>query len=84
MYYGAPKCFFHPDCTVGIGITPILRLCARGLYRRSGISPCPETLDASSIAYLYLLVKWVKMWYDIFIQTVLFGDLGWHRWAPCL
>ena len=24
--------FFHPDCTVGIGIAPIQRVCARGLY----------------------------------------------------
>ena len=36
--------FFHPDSTVGIGIKPIQRLRARGLYRRSGISPCPEDI----------------------------------------
>ena len=39
--------FFHPDCTVGIGIAPIHALAqasARGLYRRSGISPCPEDI----------------------------------------
>jgi len=35
--------FFHPDFTVGPGITPDLHT-ARGLYRRSGISPCPEDL----------------------------------------
>lgn len=34
--------FFHPDYTVGIGITPIRRLRVRGLYRRWGISPRPE------------------------------------------
>ena len=36
--------FFHPDFTVGIGIAPIQRLRARGLYRRSGITPCPEDI----------------------------------------
>lgn len=36
--------FYHPDYTVGTGITPApARLGhARGLYRRSGISPCPK------------------------------------------
>ncbi len=34
--------FFHLDYTIGIGITPIHANMARGLYRRSGISPCPE------------------------------------------
>jgi len=36
--------FFHPDYTVGTGISPVPAnvLLARGLYRRSGISPCPE------------------------------------------
>ena len=34
--------FFHPDYTVGFGISPNPAPCARGLYRRSGISPCPE------------------------------------------
>ena len=34
--------FFHPDCTVGPGISPDHAQRARGLYRRSGISPCPE------------------------------------------
>ena len=34
--------FYHPDCTVGFGISPNQRCSARGLYRRSGISPCPE------------------------------------------
>ena len=35
--------FFHPDFTVGTGITPVPAAhAARGLYRRSGISPCPE------------------------------------------
>lgn len=36
--------FFHPDCTVGLGVSPgrarqvIVHLaCARGLYRRSGV-----------------------------------------------
>jgi hypothetical protein len=37
--------FFHPDYTVGPGITPgQLRKAARGLYRRSGIAPCPEDI----------------------------------------
>jgi len=30
--------------TVGIGVSPILRRSVRGLYRRSGISPCPEDI----------------------------------------
>ena len=34
--------FFHPDYTVGFGITPNRAFYARGLYRQSGISPCPE------------------------------------------
>ena len=36
--------FYHPDYTVGTGITPApARLGhARGLYRRSGIAPCPK------------------------------------------
>ena len=38
------KFFFHPDYTVGIGVSPIRRLRARGLYRRWGISPRPEEL----------------------------------------
>ena len=37
-----PFIFFHPDFTVGFGFSPNQRLRARGLYRRSGISPCPE------------------------------------------
>ncbi len=51
--------FFHPDCTVGIGIAPIQPLSpvrnhcgqtklARGLYHRSGISPCPEEIKLSN------------------------------------
>ena len=34
--------FFHPDYTVGFGIAPNRTFYARGLYRQSGISPCPE------------------------------------------
>jgi len=34
--------FFHPDYTVGFGIAPNRAFYARGLYRQSGISPCPE------------------------------------------
>jgi len=40
--------FFHPDYTVGIGVSPIQRTNPRGdctvadCNRRSGISPCPE------------------------------------------
>jgi len=36
------RIFFHPDYTVGFGITPNHAFNARGLYRQSGISPCPE------------------------------------------
>jgi hypothetical protein len=48
------KFFSHPDCicsdearnrfTVGSGITPDRPIWVRGLYRRLGISPCPEEL----------------------------------------
>ena len=41
--------FFHPDFTVGIGVAPIQRRSARGLYRRSGISPCPEDIRLKAI-----------------------------------
>ncbi len=35
--------FSHPDYTVGFGITPNQPHAAgRGLYRREGITPCPE------------------------------------------
>ena len=37
--------FSRPDYTVGFGISPNRAHCARGLYRRSGISPCPEVID---------------------------------------
>jgi len=35
---------FHPDFTVGLGVSPSQPYfhMGRGLYRRSGISPCPE------------------------------------------
>ena len=45
--------FFHPDYTVGFGISPNQRTaqkqCGRGLYRRWGISPRPETDFLTSI-----------------------------------
>ncbi len=35
--------FSHPDYTVGFGIAPNQPHAAgRGLYRREGITPCPE------------------------------------------
>src|SRR3989344_9517902 len=35
--------FFHPDCTVGTGISPVrVFLQTRGLYRRLGLTPNPE------------------------------------------
>jgi len=36
--------FFNPDYTVGFGLSPNPAFHARGLYRRSGISPCPEDI----------------------------------------
>ena len=43
--------FFHPDYTVGTGITPVhAALAARGLYRRWGISPRPEDKYAVVLA----------------------------------
>jgi hypothetical protein len=47
--------FFHPDFTVGIGITPIQPVKARGLYRRLGISPDPEDLFNLIIDYHSIL-----------------------------
>ena len=44
--------FYHPDYTVGIGIAPIQPHSAPGLYRRSGITPCPEDI---SIQLFYCL-----------------------------
>jgi hypothetical protein len=35
--------FFHPDFTVGTGITPV-QLALADYHRRSGIAPCPEDL----------------------------------------
>jgi len=43
--------FSHPDFTVGLGITPSQPKSARGLYRRSGITPCPE----GTIQFLFSL-----------------------------
>ena len=37
--------FSHPDSTVGIGIAPIHTKKVRGLYRRLGITPCPEGIS---------------------------------------
>ena len=44
----------NPDCTVGFGIAPNQHAHARGLYRRSGISPCLE--DIHSIQLLLLII----------------------------
>ena len=44
---GVPDRFFHPDCHCRYrSCTDSARknYAARGLYRRSGIAPCPETL----------------------------------------
>jgi hypothetical protein len=40
----------NPDYTVGFGVAPNQRLRARGLYRRSGISPCPEDIIAMQLS----------------------------------
>ena len=44
--------FYHLDYTIGTGITPVHVIfilfkikTTRGLYHRSGISPCPEVLN---------------------------------------
>lgn len=51
-----PRAFFHPDCTVGSGVSPDhakrLLCFARGLYHRSGIGvqtphPAPKDLALS-------------------------------------
>jgi hypothetical protein len=38
----AEKVFFHPDCRLSAKESHLVCLLARGLYRRSGISPRPE------------------------------------------
>ena len=50
--------FFHPDYTVGFGISPNHALRARGLYRRSGISPCPE--DCFLIQFFSIIILYTK------------------------
>ena len=47
--------FFHPDYTVGTGIEPVQRGCARGLYRRWGIAPRPE--DTVQFYYTIALTR---------------------------
>ena len=38
-------------------------LSARGLYRRSGIAPCPEVIFIyNNIPRLYIVVKWGIIW----------------------
>src|SRR3989344_1556763 len=40
--------FFHPDCTVGTGISPVrVFLQTRGLYRRLGLTPLPAGRQAT-------------------------------------
>jgi hypothetical protein len=53
--YCKNKHFSHPDFTVGTGITPVQPITARGLYHRSGISPCPEDSINLSLKYHILL-----------------------------
>jgi hypothetical protein len=45
------KFFFHPDFTVGPGVTPDLLVRACGLYRRWGIAPRPEELQGYYTTY---------------------------------
>lgn len=52
-----PSLFYHPDYTVGSGITPDHALHARGLYRRWGISPRPE--DTFQLFILYFLIHMI-------------------------
>ena len=52
------KCsFFHPDYTVGFGIAPNHAQCARGLYRQSGITPCPEELLMEFIIFYDMRIE---------------------------
>ena len=44
---------FIQTFTVGFGISPNLRACARGLYRQSGIAPCPEDVLCSVVVIQY-------------------------------
>lgn len=44
----------NPDYTVGFGVSPNQHFRTRGLYRRSGISPCPEDIfDIQLFVSLY-------------------------------
>lgn len=43
MFVSAYAIFFHLDYTIGPGVAPgPPHNAGRGLYRRSGITPCPE------------------------------------------
>lgn len=48
------KYFFHPDFTVGFGITPNHAKIARGLYHRYGIAPIPEEKIFISVLYIVI------------------------------
>lgn len=66
--------FFHPDFTVGFGISPNRAIVACGLYRRSGISPCPEDYYLFIIALYIVFVNTqlhvVKMYAADYIVTI--------------
>lgn len=61
--------FSHPDFTVGFGIAPNQLLLARGLYRRSGITPCPEELYLLSYVY-------VSYYNALFVGFQVFFEIG--------
>jgi hypothetical protein len=66
--------FSHPDFTVGFGITPNqpndyhvfypLHVCqsGRGLYRRSGITPCPEEFFLFNFVYKVIIT--LSSWFS--------------------
>src|SRR3712207_8761035 len=74
--------FSHPDSTVGFGISPNQSKCFRGLYHRSGITPCPEdilyiySIPISSICqfYFYFLNEKFFLTYFYFLHIINFSD----------
>ena len=67
--------FFHPDFTVGTGITPVPAAhAARGLYRRSGISPCPE--DTYSLLSQYSIII------SYICKSIIFNILYFYLYTP--
>ncbi len=69
---------FHPDYTVGFGISPN-QLSLADSYRRSGISPCPESIFKTSESINDEIKKYNSVTYKIQAQDKLSNIVGIHR-----